>query len=762
MIAGPAAAQSASIAGTVRDETGGVLPGVSVELRGRRTLARVTVTDDEGGFSFEGVPPGRAEISFALVNFGAVRRDVVVPPAGRVRVDAVLRFVLSADVAVTASRTFSNLAEAEDPALNLIGVAQSASQGAVIGRQLEVRPVMRAGEVLESVPGMIAAAHSGEGKANQYYSRGFNLDHGTDFATFVAGVPVNMPSHGHGQGYSDLNFLIPELVSGIQYSKGPYFAEQGDFSTAGSATINYVNVLERPILRAGGGGQGYGRALAAASPWIGKGRLLGAVEVVHNDGPWVQPDDYRKVNAVARFSRGDAVNGIALTAMAYRATWQSSDQVPQRAVASGALGRFGTLDPSDGGETARFSAGVDWQRSQTGGATKIAAYTLASDLSLFSNFTYFLHDPVRGDQIEQEDTRLVSGLRVTDRRLVRWNRRVVQNSIGFQARHDAIPTLGLHRSERRKRLRTIRHDSVGQTSLALFVQNEIEWQPWLRTLAGLRADGYRFRVDTGEPLNGGTTHARILSPKGGLIVGPFRGTELYANAGHGFHSNDARGTTLTRDPDTGEAAKRVTPLARARGAELGARTVAIPRLQSTIALWTLALDSELVFVGDAGTTAAGRASRRHGIEIANYYSPFSWLTLEGDLAWSRARFAGRAPGGDRIPGSVRTVISGAATLDGVRGAFGSVRLRYFGPRPLLEDDSVRSAATTLVNLVAGYKLSERARLTVDIFNLLNATDSDIDYFYTSRLPGEPAEGVEDLHFHPALPRTARAGLTWTF
>lgn len=256
--------------------------------------------------------------------------------------------------------------------------------------------------------------------------------------------------------------------------------------------------------------------------------------------------------------------------------------------------------------------------------------------------------------------------------------------------------------------------------------------------------------------------AGIVSPKSGVTIGPFGGTELYVNGGWGFHSNDARGSTITRDPSSGDPADPVTPLARATGAEIGVRTVAIPRVQSIVAVWSLNIASELIFIGDAGTTETGRPSHRYGVEFANYYRPQSWPTLDVDASWSRARFTDDDPAGDRIPGSVRMVVSGGVTVDGWRRVFGGARLRYFGPRALIEDNSVRSQATTLVSLEGGYKLTPRVRIGVDVFNLLDRADSDIDYYYESRLVGEPANGVADIHVHPALPRTARVSLILTF
>ena len=752
-----AAAQHARLTGTLRDETGAPLPGVLVELRSGTAMAQHTHSDERGQYRFDAIAPGRAELSFTLVNFATVRRSIAVG-ADTLTVDAVMPLVLSADVTVTGKSTFTNLADAAAPEQDLVGIAQSASQGAVTAKQLETRPIMRPGDVLETVPGVVISQHSGEGKANQYYLRGFNLDHGTDFATDVAGMPVNMPTHGHGHGYSDLNFLIPELASGVQFSKGPYFAEHGDFATAGTANINYTNSLARPIVRVGGGSDAFGRILLAAAPALGKGTLLAALELEHSDGPWERPDDLNKFNGVVRFSRGDTRNSLSATLMGYHATWNSTDQIPERAIEDGRIGRFGLVDTTDGGKSSRYSASLEWQRTNGNASTRLTAYGLKYDLDLFSNFTYFLDDPVNGDQFQQTDHRFVTGARLTHRRISRWAGRPTENTIGVQFRNDDISDIGLYHTRERDRLETIRRDSVLQTSAGTFAQNETAWTPWLKTVAGVRFDGYRFGVDSAIPENGGTNYAGVVSPKGGAVFGPFTKTEIYVNAGLGFHSNDARGATIAVDPVTGEPARRVTPLARATGAEIGLRTVRLPDLQMTVTAWTLGLDSELVFVGDAGTTDAGRPSRRQGIEWTTYYKPKSWFVLDADIALSHARFTDGDPAGAHIPGAVATVVSAGATVDTVRNLFGSIRWRYVGPRALVEDDSVRSTATSLVNLTAGYKLTSSIRVALDVFNLLNAADSDVDYFYKSRLPGEPISGIDDLHSHPGVPRSARVSL----
>jgi len=760
LVASTAYAQG--VTGTVRDETGGVLSGVTVQAHRTGSPTLEAVTDAAGAYRLN-LTPGPYELNFSLVNFAPVRRSVGVGASRTATaLDVVLRFVLSADVTVTAKRTFTNLADAQAPAEDLVGIAQSSSQGAISARQLDARPIMRSGEVLETVPGVIISQHSGEGKANQYYLRGFNLDHGTDFASTVAGMPVNLPTHAHGQGYSDLNFLIPELVSGVQYEKGPYFADQGDFATAGSAHINYASRLDAPIVRIGGGDEGFARAMVAASPKADNGHMLAALEVEHNDGPWDRADNYRKVNGVLRYSRGDSVNGLSITGMGYWAKWNSTDQVARRAIDSGLISRFGGLDNTDGGDTYRYSGSLEWQRSSSNTSTKIVGYGIGYNLNLFSDFTYFLDDPVHGDQFHQADHRFITGAKVSHRRIGHWLGHQVQNTFGVQLRNDDIPTVGLYHTEARQLLETVRQDSVLETSAAAYAQNETEWAPWLRTIAGIRVDGNRFRVDAADPENGGTRRAGIVSPKGGVIIGPFNGTEFYVNAGSGFHSNDARGTTIARDPSTGEAVDPVTPLVRAKGAEIGVRTVMAPHLQTTLTLWTLSLASELVFAGDAGTTAASRPSHRYGVELANYCAPRPWLILDGDVSWSGAHFTDVDPIGDLIPGSVETVISAGATLDSLHNVIGSVRLRYFGPRPLSEDNSVRSKATSVANLEGGYKFSKNVKLVLDVFNLFDAKDSDIDYFYASRLPGEPLEGINDIHLHPTLPRTARLNLVLGF
>ena len=741
-----------TIAGTVTDASGAALPGVTVDLLG--AARRSTATTAASGRYALDVPPGFDDVSFRLPNFAiSLRKGVQVAAGMTVEADAILYLAAHAEVVVTGKRPFRDITTLNEPVNGLFGIADAASQGVVRADELNDRPTLRAGDVLESVPGVLISQHSGEGKANQYYLRGFNLDHGTDLATTVAGVPVNMPTHAHGQGYSDLNFLIPELVSGIQYKKGPYYADEGDFATAGAINVNYADALERPLFKLEGGGEGYGRALLAGSTRLGQGQLLGALEVFHNDGPWMRGDDYRRINGVLRYSQGDRDRGFELTGMGYDGRWSSTDQVAQRAIDSGLISRFGTLDPTDGGRSHRYVATGDFHRRGAESLTRAQAYVVAYGLDLFSNFTYFLNDPVRGDQFHQEDRRTVTGAKVSHEWFSMVGGRESETVVGVQFRRDDIGTVGLFHTQARQQLETVRLDSVLQTSGSLYAENSLQVASKVRTIVGLRGDLYHFRVSSDDPANAGTGTDAIASPKLGVVLGPWKDIEAYLNVGFGFHSNDGRGSTISRDPATHEPASKVDPLVRARGAEIGLRTSAFKGYQTTFTLWGLDIASELVFSGDAGTTEPNRPSRRLGFEWTNEYRPLRWLAFDADFAYSRARFTDFNPSGDHVPGAIEGVGSAGVLVDGVHGLFGSAQLRYFGPRSLIEDDSVRSKSAATLNGRLGYDVSKNVRLSVDVLNLFNAKVSDIDYYYPSRLPGEPVSGVNDIHTHPIESRS---------
>lgn len=640
---------------------------------------------------------------------------------------------------------------------DLVGTAASASQGIVGAAELADRPFLRRGELLEVIPGVVTTQHSGDGKANQYFLRGFNLDHGTDFAIGVDGMPANLRSHAHGQGYADLNFLIPELVRQVDYTKGPFFADVGDFSSAGAAEFRLTDALPQPFASFTVGEHRFVRFATGATRRAGAAATTAAVEFSHDDGPWQVSEDSGRYNAFVRRVWSAGNNDYRLTLMGYHGRWRSTDQIPQRAVDAGLVDRLGSLDPTDGGTSHRLSLSFDANLKGAGGTTRMSAYAVHHRLNLYSNFTYYLNDPVNGDQFNQVDERAVLGGGVTHT----WSGPRSSLVAGLQLRDDEIGALGLFQTSRRTRLGVVREDVVREASAGLFARAETRWTEKVRTNAGARLDGYSFRVASDRAENSGTRLAGIASPKAGLVLGPWSRTEVYLNAGTGFHSNDARGTTVRVDPADGfSPVDRVDPLVRSRGVEVGVRTAAVPGLLSSLAVWGLDLDSELVFVGDAGGTEPKARTRRGGVEWANFYRAAPWLVLDGDLALTHARYRGD-PTLSHVANSIGTVVTAGASLSSPRGGFASLRARYFGPQPLTEDGSVRSPSTLTCNLRVGWR-APGWEFAVEVLNALDRRDADIAYHYVSRLRGEAAEGRGDVHFHPAEPRTLRLGLTRRF
>jgi hypothetical protein len=664
---------------------------------------------------------------------------------------------------------------------SLIGIAPAASDGTVGQDELSSRTLSRPGEVLETIPGVIVTQHSGGGKANQFFLRGFNLDHGTDLDTSLDGVPLNLPSHAHGQGYTDLNILIPELIWRIDFRKGNYYADAGDFSSAGADDIQYVTSLPKTILQVEYGSFGYQRDLFASSQHAGNGTLLYAVELYHNDGPWTTPDNYKKSNAVVCLSQGDTSLGYSITAMEYSGVWNATDQIAQRALQEiPSFGLYDSIDPSDGGNSRRYSLSGEWHRADEHSSTKILLYSYYYDMDLFSNFTYFLNSP-QGDQIEQQDKRWVSGAKASQTWPGMVGNSEMQNSVGLQIRSDSIQN-GLYQTIDRVRTDKVDYsgaiipavttaDDVWEQSVSPYAENKVRWSETFRTVLGLRAEYYSFDVNSNAPVNSGSTDAMIVCPKASLVFGPWDDTEYYLNWGLGFHSNDARGVTEHVDPTSGAPVGSATPLVRTQGAEIGVRTTRIKGMQSTLTLWWLDIDSELVFDGDHGTSAPSAPSRRYGIEWANYYTPTKSLAMDADFSFSHAEFLETVIDGDTglqgryIPEAVNSVIAAGITYHQQEdhGFFSELRLRFFGPRPLTEDDSVISGSTILLSSKVGYIFNKCWTLSVEGFNLLNREDHEIDYYYPSRLENEPAGpnngGYNDLHFKPAEPISVRVALT---
>ena len=625
--------------------------------------------------------------------------------------------------------------------------SDSASDGSIRAERIAPQALLRPADVLENIPGLVVTQHSGDGKANQYFLRGVNLDHGTDFATTINGVPVNLPTHAHGQGYSDLNFLMPELIQSMDYRKGPYAAQDGDFSSAGSANLVYRTHIDQPFSNITWGQRGYVRGMAAGSRTIGEDiTLLTAVERTNNDGPWTVPEGLRKTNTLLTLSGGSASQGWSTSLMAYRAHWTSTDQIPQRLIDQGVYqgqtyGRFDSLDPSDGGHTSRVSLSGKWHQHARDSARKVSWFVMQYDLDLFSNFTYQM-TPM-GDQFAQRDTRTAYGAQASQSWFIDASDTTsIINTVGLQLRQDQIQ-VGLDQTTSRQVTSQVRADDVRQSLVGIYGENNTAWSRFFRTVTGLRLDQFNAQVQSTLVSSPATTQqSQRVSPKFSAILTPWEvEAEIFFNVGRGFHSNDARSHA---------------GLTRSQGEELGLRTQALPHVQTSLALWRLDFDSELRYLGDTGNTQAGRPSERSGLEFNNRWTPTYHIALDANLAWSKPRYTDNSPAGDYIPNAVQKVAHVSAAASHIGSWSFALGVRYIGSAALLEDNSLRSSANITTQLRIAKKVSPKLDLSLDMFNLANRKNNDIQYAYTSRLIGEPAAGVNDLHIHPAEPRTLRA------
>ncbi|MCW1923662.1 TonB-dependent receptor plug domain-containing protein [Luteolibacter arcticus] len=643
---------------------------------------------------------------------------------------------------------------------NLLGEADSASKGQSDREELLDRPYLRRGELLEVVPGMVVTQHAGGGKANQYFVRGYNLDHGTDFGIFVDGMPANYRAHGHGQGYADMNFLIPEFVQQLDYEKGPFDPRMGDLTTAGSAEFSLVNALDRGFASVTIGEDEYFRGVFGDSVKAGNGVLTFGAEATYYNGPWILEEDAHRFNGLVRWSTGNEDDYFDVTLLGYQAEWTSSDQIPERAILSGQIDRYGFLDPTNGGESQRYSLSMNWGRLCDDVRWRANAYAGYYDLDLYSNFTYFLDDPVNGDQFRQSDQRVFFGGEIS---ATLENRSLfgaeTDYTIGFQSRNDVIWDLELARTKARADVNPIRNDDVFTGNYSVFAAAHTKWNDWFRTEAGLRADAFYFDVDSDTPVNSGNEWDGIAVPKLNLIFGPWNDTEYYLNLGGGFHSNDARGLFTRIDPNDGVTpVAPVDPLVRTWGSELGVRHQWSDCLTLTASIWYIYSESELLYVGDAGNVEAGPSTDRYGIELAGYWRPNEWFSLDGEIALSEGRFTDTSAGAF-VENQVPLILSSGITLGERTGPYGTLRARYFSERPLVADKTVESEDSLQFNARVGYRL-ENWDFAIDCLNLFDRADNDIEYYYTSRLPGEPAAGIDDVHLHPAEPRTLRASVTY--
>jgi outer membrane receptor protein involved in Fe transport len=659
--------------------------------------------------------------------------------------------------------------------LNLLGTATTASQGSVTAQELDLRPVYRVGQLLESVPGLVVTVHSGEGKANQYLARGFNLDHGTDIANFVDDMPINRPTNTHGQGYSDLNFIMPEMSHGLDYTKGPYYASVGDFGSVASTHMRLANEIPGQVALAGGTLGVYNAFAGGTAHLTDQDRVLGGIYYGHVDGPYTHPDDFRKVAGTLRFSHGTDADGYAATAMYFHGAGNMTTDQPQRAIEEGLITRWGTLDPTDGSLSERFSlsghygvTGENWKSSSS-------AYFIHSKMILWNDFTHYLNDPVNGDQEEQYESRSTAGGQSSFTLTQSFG--AIQNDLvtAVQLRYDNAYVNRTH-TLRRAPLAycsvaqpdgtsiqvpvaggICNADQVHLLDLGPYVEDTTRWTGWLRTVVGLREEYYRASDHSLTTGFSGADHQTLFQPKGSVILGPFAATEFYFSAGRGFHSDDVRGVfgTVPLEGVPGTAGK--TPfLAASSGLEFGVRSNILPKLAMQLAVFQQDFNSELTYDADMGQDSASAPSRRQGIELSAEFRPTRWIELNTDLAFSRARYRGDLAAfgldGRYIANAPKFIGSFGALVDNLGPWFGGLQWRRLGAYPISDGDRYpEDPGYSEFNLDAGYKINSHLKVQLSIYNLFNTRANSSAYWYTGRLPGEPPEGITGLQVHPLEP-----------
>jgi outer membrane receptor protein involved in Fe transport len=684
--------------------------------------------------------------------------------------------------------------------VQLLGTALTASQGVVDDIELQLTPQYRPGQLLETVPGLVVTSHSGEGKANQYLMRGYNLDHGTDLETYIDGMPINQPTHAHGQGYTDLNFMLPELADQITYTKGPYYANVGDFGAVGSVDINYRDTIPDQVA-ASVGTLGFQRIFGAGSESLGDGHLLGAMEVQHYDGPFDRPDDARKENGVLRYSAGDEHDGYSITGMIYHQLWTNTTDIPLRAITEGLVpSRFGTLNPTDGGRVWRASLSFNLHRTLGEGQLTASSFVIDNQLHLWNDFTHYLVDPVHGDQEEQFENRRALGGRTDYSLPVPLGSIDNVVTVGALVRDDIL-RVGRLPSEDRVPLPAQDEppsysddDQVYLFAAAAYVQATTHWTSTFRSVLGFR-DDYQHGTDidylaalheTAGYTNGGTDRQSLPQPKGSLIYTPTEELEIYLSAGRGFHSADIRGVNQDTSVDLG--VPHTPLLAKQEGQEIGVRATPRPDLAFTFALYNLWQQSETIIDPDVGQDTAGPPSRRYGFEINVTYEISRWLELYGSYSGDHTRFTHPFDDGT---GHLGNYITDAPVATGALALYlknfgpwsGGLEYRYLGNYPLSSGPCVNSAAvkdfpgvatscanapTALrqvngegfgeLNLDVHYAFPAGWGVSLGIYNLLNTHAAAAEFWYVDRLQSEIRaypDGRADIHEHPLEPIMAR-------
>lgn len=769
-------AQAGRIAGVVRapdDDQG--LPGVHVYLE---ETSRGVATGLDGRFVLRQVRPGTYTIVASLLGYGTIRQEVAVD-AG---LDTEINLVLTPspieleEVLAMADQSYS-----------------AASSMSIRAFDMMTRPTRSAQDLLRLTPGLVTAQHAGGGKAEQIFLRGFDADHGTDVAIAIDGMPVNMVSHGHGQGYADLHFIIPETVEQIQVQKGPYRAAYGNLATAGAIALSTKEHLEHNLIQVEGGAFNTASVTTLYQiPLPGENEQTAylAGQFYHTDGPVASPQGFQRFNLFSKFHTHLSEDSkLALSIGGFSSAWDASGQIPVRAVQSGLVDRFGSLDDLEGGTTGRQNVNLTYEAASGNGAFLLQSYVTRYTFKLFSNFTFFLEDPLNGDMIEQTDNRDVLG--VQGQYSFAHSAGAGTTTLGGGFRNDDVAVM-LWTSPNRIRQTALVHSDIVERNLFLWAEQEYILSPLIRLQLGLRGD--YFTYDVNDVLDGDSTatlpHASgfaqqaILNPKASLVISPTRTLDLYVNAGSGFHSNDARNNVISErvtdlarvlqrqglsdaEIDARLAAQNYDPgqretetLPRAVGGEVGFRVRPWPRVNIAATGWGLTLEREYVYVGDGGFTELSGASRRYGLDLEARVGLTRWLTADADLNLSRGILVDEPDDTNHIPLAPRVTSTGGLTVQHPSGLEGTLRYVHIGDRPANEDGSVTAAGYTIVNLLASYRF-RAVKVTLSAENLLDVAWNEAQFDTESRLWGE-VEPVSELHFTPGNPRNLRLSVAYLF
>ncbi|MCP9307442.1 TonB-dependent receptor [Zymomonas mobilis] len=674
--------------------------------------------------------------------------------------------VTSKDIEVVASRK------------DLLGKTSTASEGSITAKEIQLRPAYRVGQILEAVPGLVVTTHSGEGKANQFLLRGFNLDHGTDLATFVDDVPVNGATNAHGQGYTDINFLIPETLGGVDYTKGPFHANIGDFGVAGSDHMKLADDIPRQVSFSGGTLGDYRFYIGGTTHFKNGDRWVNALSLQHADGPWKYPDNARSIRAMSHYTHGDNLDGFDVTAMYYRGKWRATNDQPIEAIETGMISRYGSLDPTDGGFAERYGISGHYRKSGSNWKFVTSAFATHSRMTLWNDFTHYLDDPVNGDQHSQHEARTTFGGSAVYSRNDYIGDFKTDTQVGLQGRYDILYVNRRHTYHRQALEECpgslnpsgrylCNGDNINLGAVGFYVENTTHWLPWLRTVVGFRED---YQGGTDDNLVDGSTtkkHQWLFQPKGSLIFGPWKNTELYFSGGKGYHSNDFRSVSGSYSADQfAQNSVKVPLMTAAVSGEIGIRTTPIKNLHMQAAVFLIDFDSELSYDGDAGVNTPGPASRRKGVEFSAQYNPLSWLEFNTDLSFAHARYRTKDPSQYGIDGLYVTnapkfVWAFGILADSHKAWYGSLQVRWLGSYPLNEDNSLRSKGYREVNLSVGYRVSKRLRFEASIFNLFNNHGYAAQYAYDYRLTPTSAVSTGATG-HSIEPRSARFSVIGNF